>query len=286
MTIFARLYEHANFDGRSSFHILSSSPLRTLKLVPKSALDTLDMNDQTSSLTITATVSEKGGFIILFQNPSYQGRYAMFPCTPGQTNETSQLSSIDFDERTSSAMLVRRFTNECPPIPISNLLGSSFKEAMQDSLGSIDVSIGSGRFGTVEDVSNLEPIYTWDILPDFSPSRMYIYVRMPCKMVLESWFDYDFEARLWIYLYIDRGGILRGYVDWYGVWVEGGILSDNIADALMRSLAFTAGSANRPISEALGAWESISFRRLYYLPGRDDIGHVNDGVRLVLVTEL
>ena len=82
MTIFARLYEHANFDGRSSFHILRSSPLRTLTLVPKSALDTLDMNDQTSSLTITATVSEKGGFIILFQNPSYQGRYAMFPCTP------------------------------------------------------------------------------------------------------------------------------------------------------------------------------------------------------------
>ena len=301
MTIFARLYQHPNFGGRSSFHSLIYQPefggIPTYGNVTKSAFDAWNMHDKTSSLQVTASDYEQGGNVILFQKARYKGRYALFQCTPGQTIATSQLSSIDFDNRTSSALLVRGFRQECPPIPISilfsELAGQHIAQYFIENAPIPSNSLGDRGYRADRYAHGADPIFTWDMWPSFSPSRTYAHLRVPIRIVNSGWYNYDVELRFWIYLYIDSRGALRGYVDWYGARVEGmriiligGRDVSSSLDDIMNILEPTALEVNRLISEALSAWEPLTFERLYYLPGRSATGHVNDGVHLVLVQEV
>lgn len=123
--------------------------------------------------------------------------------------------------------------------------------------------------------------------PSFSPSQKCIYVRVPICIDVPHWFDYDAEIRLWIYLYIDHAGHARGYVAWYGAWVEGGVKSGAILDRLMNEIPNHTGAVNQRIVSALQTLDAFTFQRLYYLPGEaHHTGHINDDVSIVLVKEL
>lgn len=302
MTLSASLYQHANYGGRSaSMHLRyhrEFGGVPTYGQLTKSAFKAYDMHDRTSSIKMTATTADNDyGRLILFQNARYKGRYASFQALSGQTTEAAKLSDIDFNDRTSSALLVRHFTQECPPIPASILLDSIVADMDINYRGytfSQPNLSGQNVHRTSYFAVDGDPVYSWDMWPSFNSSRMYIYLRIPIEAKLDSWFNYSCEARFWIYMYIDGNGTLRGYVDWYGAWVEGGHYTDFLLDKLMTATAyrilgsfgpFTLDFNNR-ISDALSAWEPINFQRLYYLPGRGGRGHVNDGVRLVLVTEV
>lgn len=302
MSLSASLYQHTNYGGRSaSIYLPYNTEFRgipTYGMLTKSALEAYDMHDRTSSIKVSATTADNDyGRLILFQHERYQGRYASFQVLSGQTTEAPKLSDIDFNDRTSSALLVRHFTQECPPIPASILLKSIVAD--------MDVNYRrwtfsqpnlSGKHVKRESYFAVDgaPTYSWDMWPSFNSSRMYIYVRIPIEAKLDSWFNYSCEARFWVYMYIDGNGTLQGYVDWYGAWVEGGHYTDFLLGELMTATAsrivgsfgpFTLDFNSR-ISEALSAWRPLTFQRLYYLPGRGGRGHVDDGVRLVLVTEV
>ena len=303
MSIFARLYQNDEYGGRSTFHLLSHGfgEVPTYAVVRRSFLDAVDMNDRTSSVTVTATASEEGGYVILFQEDRCTGRYAIFPCYPSQTSEIPELRSIDFNDRTSSVMLVRRFAHECPPIPINVLLGPymigplgwtyTFAFEVTNSLsGDFRTGNISGQLedrGYEDSEVGAGVSFTWDVTPSFSPDKTYVYVRFPLTVTLDMWPDYDCEARMWIDFYIDDGGALRGGVARFGAWVEGGLFSEGIADELMATyLPLGVSRANELISESLQSWQTLRLQHLYYLPGTDaETGHVTDGVRLVLVPQ-
>lgn len=277
MSIWARLYQHVDYGGRSTYASLpyEASPDTYLQ-VPRSWLDSVDLHDRISSLNLGASSWESGGYAILFQDSGYKGRYALFQSIPGQVVQIPNLAAEEFNDRTSSILLVRRFAVELPPLALGNLGSPSLRDQLAEM---------------VENAPRLslrgDPIITWDLWPSFSPSRKYVYLRAPVRVDIPNWFDYDAEVRFWIYFYINSSGKLRGYLDWYGAWVEGGAKTDDILDRLSDGLAESVGEINSRITEAVETFEACTFVRLYYLPGRaQHTGHVNDDVSMVLVKGL
>ena len=125
-------------------------------------------------------------------------------------------------DEASSALLVRQFSIEMPVIPVGSLGRPSLRQQIRDALSSISAIRLRG-----------EPIITWDMWPSFHPTRKYIHVRVPIDAILDDWFDYAADILLWIYLYIDRYGRLRGFVDYRDAWVAKGILRGPIKSRIL-----------------------------------------------------
>ncbi len=274
MSIWARFYEHADYGGRSAYARLpyQDTPSTYLKLL-KSWLSSTNLHDKISSLEIGASSSERGGLVILFEHERYRGRYAMFSCKPGTTEGTPWIGRT-FNDITSSILFVRQFTWELEPIILGNI-GSP--TTLRNQIGALIAA---------EDKLSLrgDPIITWDMWPSFAPSTKYVYIRIPVVVAVDNWWDYDAEVRFWIYFYINSSSKIRGYVAWYGAWVEGGWKTESVLDGLMEGIAGKVDLINELISSNLEQLQDKNFIRLYYLPGRaSNTGHVNDDVTLVLV---
>jgi hypothetical protein len=116
---------------------------------------------------------------------------------------------------------------------------------------------------------------------------MYVYVRIPVEVEVNNWFNYDAEIRFWIYLYVTQDGRLNAWPEYYGAWVEGGILTDDVmaelmgAEGIVTSLPQVIGLLTAATTLAnLGA----PYSSVYLLPGRnEDRGNTNDDVTVVLV---
>ncbi len=277
MSIWTRLYQHTSYRGRSTYASLpyQFSP-STYQRISKGWLDSVNLHDRISSLDVGASRWEQGGYTILFQHSNYRGRYVMFSATPGSTVRTAHLFGENFNDRTSSALIVRRFSVELPPIALGGLGTPPLRQQIGDLSASIPRLSPRG-----------DPVITWDMWPGFSPSSKYVYIRVPVRVDVPNWFDYDAEIRLWIYLYVNSGGRARGYVAWYGARVEGGWKTGSILDRLMDGIPSRLGDINSRISNALSSLDALSFVRLYYLPGTaSHTGHVNDDVSIVLVKQV
>lgn len=274
MSIWTRLYEHTDYRGRSTFASLpGTSPVSTYLQISKSWLSAVNLHDRVSSFELGASAAEQSGRLILFEHENYRGRYAMWSVGPGAVLRRPNLTAQSFNDKTSSALVVRGFTTEMGPIALGDLGTPTLRQQIA---------------ATVTATPNLSPrgsaIITWDMWPSFSPSRKYVYIRIPVVVDVPHWFDYDAEIRLWVYLYVDSGHKVRGYLNWYGAWVEGGILTGKILDRLMSEIPAAAGQINAMISEALEMVNIFDFVGLYYLPGTAaPTGRVDDDVSLVLV---
>lgn len=276
MTLWTRLYEHNDYRGRSTFASLSSSPASNTYLqIDKSWLDAQNLHDRISSLEFGASSLEKGGHLILFQHAGYKGRYARFAATPGATVSRPNLTAQSFNDITSSVLLVRKHTREMPPMALGGMGTPTLREQIA---AEVAATPNISMRGT--------PVISWDMWPSFAPSQKFVYVAIPVVVDVPNWFDYDAEIRLWIYLYVDGAGKVRGYVSHYGAWVEGGILTGKILDRLMSEIPGAIGSINARITNALSLVSAFTFVGLYYLPGTvAATGNTNDDVSLVLVKE-
>lgn len=276
MSIWTRLYEHTNFRGRSTFaNLYYTSPVTTYLRISKSWLDSAHIHDRISSLQIGCSSWEQGGRVILFQHSNFRGRYAIFNATPGSTNSTSNLSAENFNDITSSVLIVRRYRRELGPLALGSMGSPNLRTQIQNQVSGISRISMRGT-----------PIITWDLWPGFSPSRKYIYLKVPIRVDVPNWFDYDAELRFWIYLYVGSDQKVRGFVNWYGAWVEGGILTGKILDRLMNEIPGQLGNINNSITSALSMLQAFDFVGLYYLPGTaGHTGNVNDDVSIVFVKE-
>ncbi len=132
---------------------------------------------------------------------------------------------------------------------------------------------------------------TWDLWPvghdhhPNSPNKAYVYVKIPIVAEVPHWFDYDAEIRYWVYFYVDTAGKLQGYVDYYGAWVEGGLITDSVLSRVMREIPSTLGDVTSRIAGALDLANLAGpFEMVYFLPGRfAQQGNTDDDVTLVLV---
>jgi len=276
MSIWTRLYRHANYGGNSTFASLPQiSPPTTYLRISKTWLSNVSLHDRISSLRLGASNNEQGGRVILFQHDRYRGRYATFDANRNSTSQIPNLQAPNFNDITSSALIVRRHTGELPPIPIGALGRPGIRERIRDQIDDIPRLRPRG-----------EPIITWDMWPAHAPSQKFIYVRIPVRVDVPNWFDYDAEIRLWLYLYVNSAGRARGYVAWYGCWVEGGVLSEKIKDRLMDEIPGALGDVQLMLNEAISNLDAFDLVGLYYLPGRaHGTGNVEDDCSIVLVKQ-
>lgn len=278
MTLWARVYEHNDFNGRSGYMgLLYGTPARTYGQFTKSWFDSVHLHDRVSSVRSGASGWEQGGWLYLFQHDHYRGRFARFWCSPGATHETHSLGSQNMNDRATTGLLIRQFSSQLPPIALGNFGTPSLRDQIETFVGAIP------RIRMRGDV-----VVTWDMWPSFSASRKYVYIRVPVRVDVPNWFDYDAEIRLWVYLYLDQNGKVRGFLNWYGAWVEGGILTGKILDRIMGALPGQVGTINNLIASSLSGLDALSFVRLYYLPGTGNgaTGHTDDDVSIVLVKRL
>lgn len=275
MTIWARLYEHPDARGRSAYADLNhGSPGRAYGLFYKTWFESVDLREEVSSVRTGASDWEDGGWLYLFEHNRFLGRWARVPCVPGDTTNVPSLRTRGMNDRAQSALLIRSFDSEMPPIA----LGSFGRPSVRDTIAAMVTGIPLVTL-------RADPIITWHPWPDFHSSRKFVLVRIPIRVDVPRWRDYDAEIRLWIYLYIDRTGTIRGFVNFYGAEVGGGVLSGKILDQIMAAIGAQVAAINALLQNALSPMQRLSFERFYYLPGRGigATGHTSDDVSIVLV---
>jgi hypothetical protein len=271
-SIWSRVYRHANYGGNSAF--LHHGPGWVYRLFYSGFLQTVHLHDRISSLYIDASAGEVAGLVILFQHNRFVGRYAMFPTTPGASTQTNWVSYVGnfINDRTSSILVVRRFDNEIT-VPFVSSYPGDLKDEIRDFVSSVPRISPRGN-----------PTITWDMWPNFD-QRRFIYIRIPIRVDVPNWFDYDAEVHYWIYPYVDSAGSLRAYIAWYGAWVEGGVKSGSILDQLMDNIPSSFGTVNSKLNQALAIANIFKpLKRQYFLPGSArNQGYTDDDITLVLV---
>ena len=281
--LFCWAYVDADFGGASMFLDLSPGWIYWAEFYVGDA-----MNDKISSLICTCTSGEVAGNFCLFENANFIGRYQNYKLTlpPGDEEIEEDVSYVgdDFNDITSSILLVRRFANETSPVSIGALVPQSSITTIVNAQSQVS-SAGATTF-------------TWDLWPtgptsssDWHPNdpdKAFIYVIVPVNIDTQTIFGtYSAQVRYWIYLYVDRDGNLQGYVDWYGCWVQGGWITGDVQNALMQKIPGTIGQVNNLVSNAL-ALANIGgpYRFSYYLPGKNAFtGSTWDDVTVVAVRQ-
>ena len=203
---------------------------------------------------------------------------------PGLEDVEEDVSYVgdDFNDITSSILLVRRFADETSPVQIGALVPQSDITAIVNAQSQVS-SAGSTTF-------------TWDMWPtgptsgsDWHPNdpdKAFVYVLVPINVDTQTIFGtYSAQVRYWIYLYVDSGGQLQGYVDYYGCWVQGGWITGDVQSNLMQKIPGTIGQVNNLVSNALAlANVGGPYRFVYYLPGKNVLqGSTWDDVTVVAV---
>ncbi len=271
-SIWSRVYRHANYGGNSAF--LHHGPGWVYRLFYSGFLHSVNLHDRISSLYIDASRGETAGLAVLFQHNRFRGRYAMFPTTAGDPTQRNRISYVGsfINDRTSSILIVRRFNNELT-IPFVSSYPGDLRHEIRDFVNSVPRISPRGT-----------PVITWDVWPDFD-RRRFIYIRIPIRVDVPHWFDYDAEVRYWIYPYVNSADTLRAYIAWYGAWVEGGVKTGSIMDQLMDNIPSSFSSVNSMLNQGLDMINMFRpFRRQYFLPGAaSSQGHTNDDITLVLV---
>ncbi len=272
--IWSRLYEHSDYRGRSFY--VNHGPGAVYRRIRLADLGAANMNDKVSSLYVDAHASEYSGDVFLFEHDRFFGRYTKHSTTPGSPSVAHWVNYVgDFiNDRTSSVLVVRRSPNE---FAIS--LGSlGLSDRIQTYVASVPRISPRGA-----------PVITWDMWPEGGdshpndPTRKFIHVKIPVRVDVPDWVDYDAEIWYWLYPYI-TGGHLRGYVAYYGAWVESGVKSGRILNAIMAALPPTVGTINTELASLLEITEAFGgFERVYLLPGTNDArGRTTDDVTIVL----
>ena len=275
-SLVCRFYEDRDFNGRNV--AIAFQGTATYRRIPRRSLDRWGMHDAITSLWIDASEREVAGHAYLFEDDRFFGRYQRFSTNQGDPTERVRRPYVGdrINDRTTSMLLVRRFADELGPIPLTT---PGLVQTVDDAIKrSSQISKRGDAF------------FTWDLWPDGGDDhpddrrRKLVELRIPIRVDVPNWFDYDGELRYWIYLYVDDGRV-DGYVAHYGAWCETGLVGNKVLDGLMERAPSYVGRVESGVREQLKQLDALGpYRRLFYLPGDGGPrGHTDDNVSLVLV---
>ena len=268
------IYEHSDFHGASLFLNISDGLLTGFVSLGEISFQRQGVVCGTSRPVRTRLVA---GFSCSRTTAS-SARYVKLDADAGGNPRLSSLGSF-MNDRTSSVLIYRKSTNE-----VSAALGDLVSASEVTAV--ISSQDGLSPRG--------DPIFTWDLFPDGKDDhpnetgKMYVYIRIPVTIDVPDWpFDYDAEIRFWIYAYVDQNGQLHGLLDYYGAWVEGGLLTDAVLSNLMGpdGIQGSLGQVDNLVGSATAVANLFGpFSSSYLLPGRnEDRGNTDDNVTIVLV---
>jgi hypothetical protein len=271
-----RVYQHANYDGLSAYWHHTEG-YRYYRIWERT-LSSVHLQDRISSARVYATAGE-AETAILFQDAGFKGRFVALSGADPSRDVASLGGSLDFNDRTSSLLLVAHSRNEF----LSLRLGENGRSDAEEFIdAALDGDSGVSRRGHV--------VFTWEMWPDFDPTKKFVRIDIPIRVHVPNWWDYDARITYYVYLYIDAQYRLRGYVNWVETWVEGGVLSGSISAQLQPDALDSAGDLNGVLTDSLAELDYHEWDRYYLMPGlapsvlpQDYAGHVEDDVSIILV---
>jgi hypothetical protein len=271
-----RVYQNANYGGLSAYwhHTEGYRYYR----VWKRTLSSVHLDNRISSARVYTTA---GGpeTAILFEDAGFKGRFVAISGADPCRDVASLGGSLDFDDRTSSVLLVGHSEHEF----MSLHLGENGRSDAEDFIdAALDDDAGVSRRGPV--------VFTWEMWPDFDPTKKFVRIDIPLRVQVPRWWDYDARISYYVYLYIDAQYRLRGCVNWVETWVEGGILSGSINAQLQPDALDSAGDLNGVLTDSLAELDFHEWDRYYLMPGsapdalpQDYAGQAEDDVSIILV---
>lgn len=269
MAVFAEFYQHINFGTPVSTYNLTNE-FRYYRIRFNSTL-----RNEVSSMRANAYAGTNGN-VYAFTGRNFLGDYASLNMRDGWTSWWSYVGDRINDDLESAIIVNRNASGELMILP-GEQIGPAFVEQIDEALRGTPVS----RRG--------EPRIYSLFWPAHDPGRIFVSIEQDLNVAIDWWPDYDAQVRYDVRLYLTPEGRLDGYVAWTYVWVEGGIFSDDIFDALQPPLVAGAAVLTQALRERLALLERLRFQTLYLLPGPipsenfGDMRNAKDGSTLVLV---
>ena len=261
LSVLASVYQHANQSGRVALYGVGRSA--RYQRAPESDLINRGLWREISSATLYSSRDAHTTLLLfgfpfgLVNLPDYSGRFVQFT-NPGSGSELDINVPAGLNDLTDSMLLVA--TNRATETRLSyrDLFLDRWKTTIDGKL-----SGGAKRAG--------DPVLTWEMFPraisHLDPNRTYLKVHQKLDIEIDWWPDYEASITYHIFLHLDGGGRLRGFVARWAYWIEGGAKSDDIEDRLAPAVIAGMTDLDGQLSSLLGALP-FTFRDLYYLPGR------------------
>lgn len=165
-----------------------------------------------------------------------------------------------FDNAARSALLVA--TRRQPEFRLS--FRDAFLDKWKNTLDGLLAGSKAKRDGN--------PTLTWELFPKgvshLNPDHAYLRIHQDLDIELDWWPDYEAPVTYHIFLFVNGAGNLRGHVQRWAYWVEGGAKSDDIAEKLEPKVIQGMGTLNNELSSSLSAFDGLGLNDVYYLPGR------------------
>lgn len=296
MSVTTTLWEHKDFGGFSATADTGTSRYRWVKYGSA-------QNDEFSSMRAWAHGNRGNAYA--FEHTDFRGRYMSVNVGGAFSSSWWSYFGGAFNDVVSSLLVIAR------------------EPADRES----EVALGAvvrGQFASMFDAKTAgkpvsrdgEPRLYGTFFPSWDPNGIFVtidqdltvQVRIPLKKKIKIWNPFgddlvievdlgevrwvDYRARVTydVAFYVDAGGTLHGYARRSWVWVEGGIVSQQVLDELAPQLHAAKPDLTAAVEGALQAFRRLRFRDVYLLPGgRPDMarageqGRYDDDVTLVAV---
>jgi hypothetical protein len=264
ISVLASIFDGANQSGTARLYGVSKS--QRYHRIPGSELSGYNLYRKISSTTEYSSSVAHCSLILfgfsfpLVTFPDYQGEFVQLTNAGSGKELDSNLSSSNFDNVATSALLVAEARGPEFRLSFRDLFLSKWNTMLDSQLAGTQAS----REG--------DPVLTWEMFPAgvsyLDPNSMYLKIYQKLHISIDWWPDYDASLTYHIFLYLDSAKHLKGYVARWAYWVEGGVKSGQIADKLKPKVIAGMDTLNAQLNTQLALVGGFTFKDLYYLPGK------------------
>ena len=214
-------------------------------------------SDEASSFKVFAS-GEGGAHVFAFTTRDFGGAYVAVNVPGGQVGGWPSLPKV-MDDNIESAIIFERSRNE-------------YVNKMSDYIGYIDGKI----YEKMKSEKSIKKKGTALIYGIFStkkdPNESFLRIEIPAIFDIKFIPDYFIKLRFDIKL-SKSGKNVVGYCKWYGVWVEGGLLTWFVTPIVMIGLIFKIYKINQAVKEGISQLSpllnpyGVPLQAVYILPG-------------------
>lgn len=264
LSVLSAVYTGNNQSGSGTLFGVGATP--RYNRISSALLSDMGFRRNLSSATMYSSSSADATLILFgsptsfFSFPDYQGLFMQITNrrSSGSELDVNRFSDHGFNNRAENALVVAPNRGSELRLSFRDMFLDRWNDVLAAQLS--DPAHADGA-----------PVLTWEMWPSgisyLDSNLRYLKVHQNLDIRLHCWPDYDASMTYHIYLYLDGGGHLRGYVARWAYWIEGGAKADDIEDQLRPAVIAGATTLTNELSNQLNAFSAFSFTDLFYLPG-------------------